>query len=73
MHAVFDKALHTDRGKKDVREHEGDYNSQSVHQKLTLFYSESTNARISTSTTLSYVTPAKIKSWKGTKDAFMLH
>ena len=38
MHAVFDKTLQTDRGKKHVREHEGDYNDQSVYKKLNSFY-----------------------------------
>ena len=34
IHAVFDKTLKTDRGKKLAREQEVDYNAQSVHQKL---------------------------------------
>ena len=73
MHAVFDKTLQTDRGKKYVREHEGDYNAQHVCQKLSAFYTKSTNARVSASTTLSYITSAKIESWKGTTEAFILH
>ena len=62
MHAVFDNTLQTNRLNKHAREHEGDYNSQSVHQKLNSFCTESTNARISASTTLSYITSAKIES-----------
>ena len=60
MHSVFDKTLQTDRGKKYSREHEGDYNAQSFYQKLNSFHTESTNARARVSTTLSYITPAKI-------------
>ena len=73
MHAVFDKTLQTDRGKKHVRENEGGYNSQSFYQKLNAFYTESTNARVSTSTALRYITSAKIESWKGTLEVFILH
>ena len=62
MCAFFDKTLQTDRWKKDVREHEGDYNYQSAHQKLDSFRTESTNYRVSASTTLSHVTSAKIES-----------
>ena len=45
-HSVFDEKLQTDRGKKNSREHEGDYNAQSVCQKLNSFCTESTNARV---------------------------
>ena len=62
MHAVFDKKLQTDRGKKYVREHEKDYDEQSVNLKLNSFYTESNNARVSASTTLIYMTSAKIES-----------
>ena len=60
MHAVFDKTLQTNRGKNNVREHERDYDGQRVCRKLNSFYTESTNARLSASTTLSYITSAKI-------------
>ena len=40
---------------------------------LNSFYIESTNARVSASTTLSYITSSKIESWKGTTEAFMLN
>ena len=73
MCAVFDKTLQTDRGKKHVREYENDYNAQSVHQKLRSFYTKSTNARVSASTTLRNITSAKIESWKGTVKTFILH
>ena len=73
MHDVFDKSLQTDLEKKYVREHEGDYNTQSVIRKLNSFCSESTNTRVSASTTLSRITLAKIESCKGTAEAFILH
>jgi hypothetical protein len=73
MYAVFDKTLQTDRGKKHVREHEEDFNAEGVYQKLSEFYTTSTNARVSASTTLSCITSAKIESWKGTTEAFILH
>ena len=73
MHVFFDKTLQSDRGKKHMREHEGDYSAQSFYQKLNSFYTGSFNALVSTSTALSYIISAKIESWKGTSEAFMLH
>ena len=60
MRAVFDNTLQTDREKKCVRKHEGYYDAQSVYQKLNSFCIESTNARVSASTVLIYVTSAII-------------
>ena len=62
MCAVFDKTLQTDRGKIYVKEHERDYDAQRLHRKFNSFYTESTDARVSSSTTLSYITSAKIES-----------
>ena len=73
MHAIFDKTLQTNRGKMYVREQERDYDSQSVHRKLNSFHTKSTNARVSASTTLICITSAKIESWKGTSEAFILY
>ena len=73
MHSIFDKTFQTNRGKKCARENENDYSAQSVHQNLNSFHTESTNARVSTSTALSYITSAKIELWKGTVEAFILH
>ena len=56
MHAIFDKMSQTDRGKKHAREHKGDHNAQSLCLKMNSFCNESTNARVSSSTTLSYAT-----------------
>ena len=73
IHAVFDKALQTDRGKKHMREHEVDYDAQLAYKKLSAFCTKSTTTRISASTTLSCVTSAKIEFCKGTAEAFILH
>ena len=73
MHAVFDKALQTDQGKKHIREHEGDYDAQLICKKLSAFCTKSTTSRVSASTTLSCIMSAKIESWKGTTEAFILH
>ena len=62
MRTVFDKTLQPSRGKKHVRDHNSDYNDESDHKKLNEFHTKSTNSRISASTTLSYITPAKIES-----------
>ena len=60
VHATLDKTLQTDRVKKHAREHENDYDPQSVRQKLISFCTKSTNARISTSNALSHITSEKI-------------
>ena len=62
MNDVFYKTLQTGRGKTHAREHEGDYNIQSVCQKLNSFYTESTNAHVRAFTALSYASSAKIES-----------
>ena len=73
MQDFFYKMLQTNRGKKHVRDHESRYNYQSAHNKLSVFFTKSTNARVSASITLSFIISAKIKSWKGTAEVFMLH
>ena len=40
MNAVLDKLLQIDRGKKHARELEIDFNAQSVHKKLSMFYTK---------------------------------
>ena len=34
MHFVFSASLQTDRGKKFVREHEGNFDAQTVYKKI---------------------------------------
>ena len=60
MNAVFDTTLQTDRRKKHAREHENDYDDQSVHQNLNSFCIESTNDRVSASTTLGHISQNRI-------------
>ena len=65
--------LQTDRGKKHVREHEADFDAQEVHKKLVDFHSTSAKASMNAADTLSHVTTAKIETWKGTSESFVLH
>ena len=66
MHSVSASALLTDRGKKCVKEHEADFDAQEVYKKLVNFYTTSTKASMNAADTLSYITTAKIETWKGT-------
>ena len=56
-----------------MRVQERDYDAQKMCRKLNSFYTTSTNDRVSASTTLSYMTSAKIESCKGTSEVFILH
>ena len=73
MHSVFASALQTDIGKKYVREHESDYDAQEAYKKLVDFYTNSTKASMNAADILSYITAAKIETWKGTSQSFILH
>ena len=73
MHLVFTAALQTDRGEKHIREHEAAFNAQEVYKKLVNFYTTSTKASMNVANTLSYITTAKIETWKGTSESFVLH
>ncbi|EEC42548.1 predicted protein [Phaeodactylum tricornutum CCAP 1055/1] len=56
------------------REHAFDFDAQTVFGKVVKHYSESTAAKISSGTTLSYLTSAKYgSSWTGTAEGFILH
>ena len=44
-----------------------------MYQNLNSLFNESTNARASASTPLSYITSSNTESLKGTKEAFILH
>ena len=65
--------LQTDRGKKYVREHEADFNAQEVYKKLVNYCTTSTKASMNAADTLSCITTAKIETWKGTSESFVLH
>ena len=73
MHSAFTSTLLTNRGKKHAREHELDFNAQSVYEKLANFYTDSTVSRVNECDLLSYMTSAKLDSWKGASESFMMH
>ena len=73
MCSVFASALRTDIGKKYAREHESDYDAQEVYKKVVDFYATSTKASMNAADILSYITTAKIETWKGTSESFVLH
>ena len=62
MHSVFSTTLQTDRGNKFVREHEDDFDAQTVYKKLHGFYTTSVGARVSASDMLSHITSATFES-----------
>ena len=58
MHYVFSTTLKTDRGKKFVRDHEDNFDTQIVYKKSYGFYATSAGDRVSASDILSYITSA---------------
>jgi hypothetical protein len=61
-------------GKNLVREHSFDFDAQEVFCKVVKHYTESASAKISSATTLGYLTTAKYgSSWTGTAEGFILH
>ena len=75
MCSAFDTVLLTDKGKAIVREHEDDFDAQSVYNKLKEYCTKSTKASLEASKLLSYITSARIdsSSWKGSTEGFILH
>lgn len=75
MHSMFDTVLLTDKGKAIVREHEDDFDAQTVYKKLKEYCIKSTKASLEASKLLSYVTSVRIdsSSWKGSTEGFILH
>ena len=73
MHSMFSATLLTDAGKKYVREHELDFDAQSVYEKLSTYYTNSTSARMNASDILSHITSAKIDAWKGNSESFIIN
>ena len=68
MRSVFDKVLHSDIGKKHVRENENDFNYQEIYKKLVSFCTKSTKARANATEILSWITSVKPDSWKVTSE-----
>ena len=66
MYSVFSTGLQTDRGNKFVREHEQDFDAQTVHRKLDEFHETSAGSLVNASDMLIYMTSAKFDSCKYT-------
>ena len=75
VYAVLESRVLTDYGKSLVRDHEQDFDAQSVYTKLRAHHLKSTKAMIESSTILSYVTSVRLGKgeWKGTTEAFIIH
>ncbi|EEC51029.1 predicted protein [Phaeodactylum tricornutum CCAP 1055/1] len=74
VYSALEHTLQTDMGINIVREHSFDFNAQEVFRKVVKHYTESASAKISSSTTLGYLTTAKYSSsWTGTAEGFILH
>ena len=74
IYSVFESILRTDMGKYFVRQHEHDYDAQTVFCKLEQYAVASTQATIDSSGLLAYLTSAKLDShWRGTAQSFILH
>ena len=64
----------TDQGKAYVREHESDFDAQSVYRKLLDYANKSTAADIAKEQLVDYFTTKKLDSrWTGTTEGFILH
>lgn len=75
VYAVLESKVLTDVGKSLVREHEKDFDAQSLYQKLRDHHLKSTKALMESSTILSYITSVRLGNgeWKGTTEAFILN
>ena len=63
----------TDQGKSYVREHESDFDAQSVYRKLLDYANKSTAADIAKEQLVDYLTTKKLDSrWTGTTEGFIL-
>jgi len=69
VYSALEHCLQTNMGKNIVREHAFDFDAQVVFAKIVKHYTASTAAKISSGTTLSYLTSAKYgSSWTGTAE-----
>ena len=75
MYDVLDMKVLTDRGKAIVREHETDFDAQTVYKKLQEHHLKSTKALIESSSILSYITSARLGDgiWQGTTEGFIIN
>ena len=75
LYAVLESKVLTDRGKAIVREHEHDFDAQTVYKQLQAHHLKSTKAQIESSTILAYITSARLGdgTWNGTTEGFITH
>lgn len=73
MCSIFDEISQTDRRKKYVREHESDFDAKKICKKLVDFYVESAKASANVADMLSCIASARLESWKGTAESFILN
>lgn len=75
LYDVFQRNIQTDQGRAYVREHETDYDAQTIWVKMKLHALTLTRATISSGVYLSYITSTKIGDgkWRGTAYNYILH
>ena len=75
MYSVFERTLLTSQGKTFVRQHENDYDAQTLYTSLLQYLRSSTKGIMKTSSILSYLSSTKLgdDSWKGSIQDFLLH
>ena len=75
VYAVLESKVLTDVGKSFVREHEKDYDAQSVYKKLHDHHLKSTKAMIESGSIISYITSVRLGNgeWKGTTETFIIN
>ena len=75
VYAVLESKVLTDFGKSLVRDHELDFDAQSVYKKLRAHHLKSTKAMIESSSLLSYITSVRLGNgeWKGSTESFIIN
>ena len=75
LYAVLESKVLTDRGKALIRDHEHDFDAQTVYQKLKAYHLQSTKAKMESSVILSYITSSRLGegTWNGTTEAFIIN
>jgi hypothetical protein len=75
MYSVFECTLQTSQGKTFERQHEQDFDVQTLYKQMLTYLKKSTKAIINTSNILSYLASTCLDStnWKGTSQDFLLH
>ena len=75
IYSVFEEKLQTDMGKSIVRDHEHDFDAQTIYAQLLDHANASTQASIDTADLLKYITTVQLHEsrWRGTSHSFILH